>query len=116
MRYRCAANALALIAVAVSVGFPASSRAASVKFQAESGALGASFSIGNDGATQFITISPTGAGNAPSNSARVATYSVTFPEAGTYDLYAHIRVGAGGANDDSFFYANGFGNKSPTTV
>jgi BNR repeat-containing family member len=114
MRYR---NVLGFLLWAVlSIGFSSDVRAASVKFQAESGTLGANFSIGNDGATQFITISPTGAGNAPSNSTRVAAYSVTFPEDGTYDLYARVRVGAGGLNDDSFFYGNGFGNKSPTTV
>ncbi|RZK52942.1 MAG: endo-1,4-beta-xylanase, partial [Hymenobacter sp.] len=54
-------------------------------------------------------------GSAPATAARVLTYSVTFPAAGTYDLYARIRVGANGPNDDSFFYANGFGSKSPTT-
>ncbi|MGI4822935.1 MAG: endo-1,4-beta-xylanase [Janthinobacterium lividum] len=54
-------------------------------------------------------------GAAPATAARVLTYSVTFPGAGTYDLYARIRVGAGGATDDSFFYGNTFGSKSPTT-
>lgn len=44
---------------------------------------------------------------------RVLTYSVTFPAAGTYDLYARMRVGAGAGNDDSYFYATGFGAKSP---
>src|SRR5208282_3051227 len=46
---------------------------------------------------------------------RVASYSVTFPAAGAYDLYARMLVGPGGANDDSFFYGHGFGVKSPTT-
>ncbi|WP_198172853.1 endo-1,4-beta-xylanase [Hymenobacter ginkgonis] len=55
-------------------------------------------------------------GSAPATAARVLTYTVTFPAAGTYDLYARIRVGAGGANDDSFFYANSFGTKDPTTT
>jgi endo-1,4-beta-xylanase len=54
-------------------------------------------------------------GSAPATAARVLTYTVTFPGAGTYDLYARIRVGANGANDDSFYYGNTFGNKSPTT-
>ncbi|RZK62422.1 MAG: T9SS type A sorting domain-containing protein, partial [Hymenobacter sp.] len=63
------------------------------------------------------TTSPGGGvgGSAPATPARVLTYSVTFPAAGTYDLYARIRVGPNGANDDSFFYGNGFGTKSPTT-
>jgi len=54
-------------------------------------------------------------GAAPATAARVLTYTVTFPAAGTYDLYARLRVGPNGANDDSFYYANGFGAKSPVT-
>lgn len=54
-------------------------------------------------------------GAAPATANRVLTYTVTFPAAGIYDLYARMRVGAGGANDDSYFYANGFGTKSPVT-
>ncbi|GAA4049224.1 hypothetical protein GCM10022409_39730 [Hymenobacter glaciei] len=53
-------------------------------------------------------------GAAPATANRVLTYTVTFPAAGTYDLYARMRVGAGGANDDSYFYAASFGTKSPT--
>ena len=53
--------------------------------------------------------------SAPATANRVLTYTVTFPAAGTYDLYARMRVGAGGANDDSYFYASGFGAKSPVT-
>ncbi len=100
----------------ILLGSIAAGRAVSVTSQAESNSLGASFSVGNDGGTRYITISPSGGGNAPSNSARVATCSVTFPEAGTYDLYLRVRVGPGGAIDDSLFYGNGFGAKSPTTV
>ncbi len=33
---------------------------------------------------------------APATDARVLTYSVTFPGAGSYDLYARIRVGRSG--------------------
>ena len=52
---------------------------------------------------------------APATANRVLTYTVTFPVAGTYDLYARMRVGPGAANDDSYFYATGFGTKSPIT-
>ena len=55
-------------------------------------------------------------GSAPATAARVLTYTVTFPAAGTYDLYVRMRVGPNGPNDDSFFYANSFGTKSPTTA
>lgn len=54
-------------------------------------------------------------GAAPATAARVLSYTVTFPAAGTYDLYARIRVGANGANDDSFYYGTSFGAKSPVT-
>jgi endo-1,4-beta-xylanase len=44
---------------------------------------------------------------------------VTFTEADTYDLYARLYVGPDGVGpggaDDSMFYGNGFGSKSPTT-
>ncbi|MBW8863627.1 MAG: hypothetical protein JF609_01650 [Verrucomicrobia bacterium] len=85
-----------------------------VKFEAESGTLGTNFVISNSVSPAYITITTDFAGNYPSNAARVATYSVTFPAAGTYDLYAHVRVGSGTFNDDSMFYGNGFGVKDPT--
>lgn len=83
--------------------------------EAESGALGANFTNATSGGVQWISISTTNinAGN-PGNALRVATYSVTFPGPGTYNLYARLRVGPDGFNDDSFFYGNGFGAKSPT--
>lgn len=86
---------------------------APVPFQAESGTLGSDFII-NPGPPTYITITTDGAGDYPGSAARVATYSVTFPAAGTYKLYGRIRVGSGGAVDDSFFYGNGFGVKSVT--
>ncbi|HET7624136.1 MAG TPA: LamG-like jellyroll fold domain-containing protein [Verrucomicrobiae bacterium] len=90
-------------------------RAASVTFEAENGALGSDFTNGTDGAVQYISISTdtVNTGN-PGNANRMASYTVTFPAAGTYNLYARILVGPGGFNDDSLFYANGFGTKSPT--
>src|ERR1017187_191906 len=87
-----------------------------VTFQAESGTLGSNFTNGTDGAVQFISISTdtVNSGN-PGNANRVATYTVVFPEAGTYNFFARVLVGSGGFNDDSIFYGNGFGTKSPTT-
>ena len=89
-------------------------RAALVAFEAESGALGSEWALINTNAPAYITITTTGAGNNPGSSNRVATYSVTFPTNGTYQLYARLRIGPGAFNDDSFFYGNGFGAKSPT--
>src|ERR1019366_3590967 len=48
------------------------------------------------------------------NTNRVATYTVTFPAAGTYQLYARVLVGPDGYNDDSMFYGNGFGMQNAT--
>jgi endo-1,4-beta-xylanase len=83
--------------------------------QAESGTLGAEWaSAAIDGATA-ITVQTNGTGQNPGTAARVVSYSVTFPHAGTWELYARLRVGAGGADDDSFFYGTGFGTKIPAT-
>lgn len=64
----------------------------------------------------FTAVTSPGGGvgaSAPATANRVLTYTVTFPAAGTYNLYARMRIGAGGANDDSYFYAASFGSKSP---
>ncbi|WP_256011879.1 endo-1,4-beta-xylanase [Desertivirga xinjiangensis] len=53
------------------------------------------------------------ADNYPASVAKVITFTVTFPKAGTYHLYAKLRTG--GANDDSFFYAKSFGSRNPGT-
>jgi hypothetical protein len=104
---------LSVIIALVTVG-AVSSRAASVTFEAESGTLGADFAVSNSTSPSYITITSNGAGNNPGSAARVATYSITFPAAGSYQLYARVRVGPNTFNDDSLFYANGFGTKSPT--
>jgi O-glycosyl hydrolase len=90
-------------------------RAAFVSFEAESGTLGAEWALSNSASPIYITITTTGSGGNPGSAARVATYSVTFPAAGKYELYARVRVGADPFNDDSMFYADSFGTKSPTT-
>jgi len=87
---------------------------ASVKFEAESGTLGSDWAISNSSSPVYITITTQNAGNYPSNATRVATYTVAFPTAGTYQLYAHVLVGPGGGSSDSLFYGNGFGAKNPT--
>ncbi len=92
------------------------SRAAGlVTFGAESGSLGSAFAVSNSSSPAYITILTDGAAYNPGSAARVATYMVTFPSAGTYQLYARLRVGSGGYADDSMFYAASFGSKSPTT-
>jgi glucuronoarabinoxylan endo-1,4-beta-xylanase len=90
--------------------------AASVNVQAESGTLGAEYSTNADGSTLYIYPTTTSTNGYPGSAARIATYTVVFPQADTYKLYARLRVGAGAANDDSFLYGNGFGAKSPTAA
>src|SRR5262245_31767157 len=87
---------------------------AQIGFEAESGTLGSNLSV-NSGTPTYITALIDGGGENPTNSTRVASYTLTFPAAGTYELYGRVRVGAGGANDDSFFYGNGFGVKTPNS-
>jgi endo-1,4-beta-xylanase len=101
--------------VTILLGLVSSGRSASVKLEAESGTRGADYAIGNDGGTQYIHPTSTSTAGNPGSAAGVVTFTVTFPEGGTYDLYARVRVGSGAANDDSFFYGNGFGSKSPTS-
>lgn len=85
-----------------------------VTFEAESGALGADWAVSNSSSPAYITILTDNTTNNPASAARVASYSVTFPAAGTYQLYARVRVGTNTFNDDSMFYAASFGGKSPT--
>lgn len=83
--------------------------------EAESGSLGSDYAVRNDGSVQYITpLTNLAASQAPGVATKVATYAVTFPGPGTYDLYARVRVGPGAFNDDSFYYGNGFGAKSVT--
>jgi len=95
-------------------GVPVRSRAdVQVSFEAETGALGADFnSVGSN--PTYITVSTDSTGNNPGSAARVATYTIVFPSAGTYELYARLRVGSGAYDDDSMFFAASFGTKSPT--
>ena len=99
----------------LTVGTTVSRADAIVTFQAESGTLGSDFTNGTDGVINFISISTdtVNSGN-PGNANRVASYSVTFPAAGLYQLYARLRTGSGTFNDDSLFYAASFGSKSAT--
>ncbi|MBT9394872.1 endo-1,4-beta-xylanase [Hymenobacter sp. NST-14] len=82
---------------------------------AETGTPGTDWTSPTQAGVQYVTVVPTATINSqnPGTAARIITYSVTFPGPGSYDLYARVRVGSAGANDDSFFYGNGFGSKQP---
>jgi uncharacterized repeat protein (TIGR03803 family) len=91
-----------------------STRGATITLEAESGTLGSNWIVSNNVTPAFITITSDNATNMPMSATRVASYAVAFPEAGTYQLYARLRIGPGTFSDDSLFYGNGFGTKSPT--
>ncbi|MEO5714479.1 MAG: glycosyl hydrolase 115 family protein [Luteolibacter sp.] len=88
----------------------------SVTIEAESGTLGAEYPAYTSSVPGYISPTTNNTGSSPGSSARVASYQITFPLPGNYRLFARIRVGPGGANDDSLFLGNGFGTKSPTTA
>ncbi len=88
--------------------------AAAVTFEAEAGAAGADFNTTTEGDITYVVISTNGTASAPESAARVITYEVTFAATGTYDLYARLRVGPGGADDDSFHYGAAFGEQDVT--
>lgn len=85
-----------------------------VGFQAEAGTLGTEWIPAINGTATVVRITTDGAGQNPGNANRVITYSVTFPQPGTYSLYARLYVGASTFSDDSYFYGNGFGSKTVT--
>lgn len=81
--------------------------------QAESGILGSDFRIVDTLGARAVTVKTNLTTLNPGNNNRVITYEVTFPDSGIYDLYARIMVGKNTFDDDSYFYANGFGTKNP---
>jgi GH35 family endo-1,4-beta-xylanase len=83
-------------------------------FEAESGVRGKEIERKQDGGVDFITAKTNGSGGNPARPTRVVRYDVRFPAPGEYDLYARVRVGPGGSQDDSFFFAKSFGKKDPT--
>jgi len=88
---------------------------APVTQQMETGTLGSDWNTLTATGVTYITSATDLAGSQnPGNASKVATYTVTFPGPGSYDLYVRVRVGSAAANDDSFYYGNGFGTKSPT--
>ena len=121
----------ALVA-ALGSHFPLSAQNAPVTVEAEAGVSAGPAATGattGDWATRtaaavtYVTslsdvaaYASVGGGSFPATAARVLSYTVTFPGPGTYDLYARVRIGSGGASDDSFFQPTSLGSKSPTTT
>ena len=85
--------------------------------EAESGQLGSYFNVLQDGGVTYVgTDSNWTSLTAPGDTTRMITYQVHFADSGSYNLFARVRVGSGGFNDDSFFYGNGFGQKNDTAA
>ena len=82
-----------------------------VIFEAEGGTLGANLTTSISGTTTYVTTSVNT--TTPPAAAHIGSNSVTFPSGGNWELYARVLVGPNGANDDSFYFGQGFGVKTP---
>jgi xylan 1,4-beta-xylosidase len=87
-----------------------------IVLEAEKAAMGGNLAIGNDGAVQYVYPKTNNANANPAVADNLLTFTVTFPEAGTYELYARFRVGGGGYSDDSFYFGKTFGNLNATAT
>ena len=87
----------------------------SIIVEAELGAVGSQFSIITEDGVTYAGIQTTIPGQNPTSAERVISFSVTFPSPGVYELYGRLRVGPATFDDDSFYYANGFGAKNPAS-
>jgi Beta-1,4-xylanase len=86
-----------------------------VVVEAESGNVGSNYSVLKDGNLTYVTpITDWTSLTNPGDSSRTIKYQVTFSDSGNYNLFAHVRVGPNGFNDDSYFYGNGFGTRNDT--
>jgi endo-1,4-beta-xylanase len=85
--------------------------------EAESGQRGSHFQVLNDGGVTYVSTDTNWTSlTSPGDTNRMITYQVPFADSGSYNFFARVRVGSGGFNDDSFFYGNGFGQKSDTAA
>lgn len=104
--------------IGLSLLLPGLASANLVVVEAESGVLGATLDTETDSSVEpnvnYLFPSVSGAGMSPDTADKIASFTVEFPAAGEYNLYARLRNGpeANAFSDDSFFYSNGFGTKS----
>jgi endo-1,4-beta-xylanase len=79
--------------------------------EAEGGTNGADVQTVTDAADGSITYVTAGVNitdpPVDSTDSRVVAVEATFPAAGSYQMYARVRIGPGGGNDDSFFVDTG---------
>jgi len=100
-----------------------SSHAAIIAFEAESGTLGSEFDPAQADAGAlggiYITTETNNQNNPTSTSPNTDAFTTSYSlnvAAGTYDVYVRGRVGPDASNDDSFYYANAFGDADPTVT
>jgi len=108
---RISTSALLRACLLASVPIATYAQTEPVIIEAESGTLGANLTTGTLDGTNYVTTTLNG--TTPPTAGRIATYTVVFPAAGNYELYAHYRVGVDAANDDSWYFGQGFGEKVP---
>lgn len=72
--------------------------------------LGSEFTL-TQGEPTYVSINQTDA-NPPADDSRVVELDITFTSPGEYALYARLRVGPDGANDDSFYAPDAFGSNN----
>ncbi len=82
--------------------------------EAEAGVVGAELTI-TTGNPAYVSVTTNNL-SVPGTPARVLRFSPTFSGPGVYRLFARVRVGSGGASDDSLFVAAGFGAKNPAVA
>ena len=110
---RVSRSALLRACLLASIPIASFAQTEPVIIEAESGTLGANLATGVSGTTTYVTTTVNR--TTPPSVPHIGTYSVTFPAGGNWELYARIQVGPAGANDDSFYFGNGFGTPVPET-
>jgi endo-1,4-beta-xylanase len=108
---RISTSALLRACLLASVPIATFAQTEPVIIEAESGTLGANLTTGTLDGSNYVTTTLNG--TTPPTAGRIATYTVVFPAAGNYELYARYRVGADPGNDDSWYFGQGFGEKVP---
>jgi GH35 family endo-1,4-beta-xylanase len=108
---RIARSALLRACLLASIPITSFAQTEPVIVEAESGTLGENLVPGTADTVNYVTTNLNG--TTPPTAGRIATYTVTFPAAGNYELYARYLVGPNGANDDSWYFGQGFGVKVP---
>lgn len=78
-----------------------------IRIAAEDSTLGAAVTRVTDATDSSITYvtAATNVTEAPTDMSdpRISTQTIVFPQAGEYQMYGRVRIGPGGAMDDSFF-------------